>query len=198
MLKEKEIKKQLSLVDLNSIREIFSISFSQGVMLQKFVKEIINYNKHTNLVGKSTLNNPWRSHILDCIQITSFVGNKNSTILDMGTGAGLPGMVLAIMGYKKVSVIDSSGKKISFIKYICSKLDIKLGVFLGRIEKLKNKQYDFLTSRALANLNKLFAYSYNFLNRDTVLIFLKGKTVNDEIKEVVHFCQKMPAHLQPS
>ena len=101
----------------------------------------------------------------------------------MGTGAGFPGLILAIMGYKRVSVIDSNGKKIDFINSICKKLDIKVNVFLNRIEKLNNKKFDFLTSRALAKLNKLLTYSHNFIHKDTVLIFLKGKTVNEEIKE---------------
>ena len=101
----------------------------------------------------------------------------------MGTGAGFPGLVLAIMGYERVSLVDSNGKKISFINNICKKLDIKANIILSRIENLEIRQYDFLISRALAKLNKLFAYSHNLINKDTVLIFLKGKSVNEEMIE---------------
>jgi 16S rRNA (guanine527-N7)-methyltransferase len=167
----------------NLIHNYFYISQSQETKLQKLIEELVVCNKHINLVGKSTLVDPWRSHILDCIQITPFIEKKNSSILDMGTGAGFPGLILAIMGYERVSVIDSNGKRIDFINNICKKLDIKASVFLNRIEKLNNKKFDFLTSRALAKLNKLLIYSHNFIHKDTVLIFLKGKTVNEEIKE---------------
>ena len=109
--------------------------------------------------------------------------NKNSTVLDIGTGAGLPGLVLAIIGYKNVSLVDSNGKKINFVKSVSKKLDIRTNIFLSRIEKLNNEKFDFLTSRALANLNKLFTYSHKFTNKNSVLIFLKGKTVKDEIEE---------------
>ena len=173
----------LNLNNKNSIKNYFSISQSQEIKFEKFIEELVVYNKHTNLVGKSTLTDPWRSHILDCIQISSFIEKKNSSILDMGTGAGFPGLVLAIMGYQKVCLIDSNKKKINFIKGICKKLNIKVNIFLNRIEKLNNKKYDFLTSRALAKLNKLLTYSHNFTHKDTVLIFLKGKTVNEEINE---------------
>ena len=169
--------------NLNLFHNYFYISQSQETKLQKLIEELVVCNKHTNLVGKSTLADPWRSHILDCIQITPFIEKKNSSILDMGTGAGFPGLILAIMGYERVSVIDSNGKKIDFINSICKKLDIKVNVFLSKIEKLNNKKFDFLTSRALAKLNKLLTYSHNFIHKDTVLIFLKGKTVNEEIKE---------------
>ena len=92
-------------------------------------------------------------------------------------------LVLAMIGYKNVSLVDSNGKKINFVKFVSKKLDIKTKIFLSRIEKLNNEKFDFLTSRALANLNKLFTYSHKFTSNETVLIFLKGKTVKNEIKE---------------
>ena len=168
---------------LTKMKNTFSINSYQKVRLIRFLRELVTHNKHTNLVGKSTLSNPWRRHVLDCIQVSSFINNKNSKILDMGTGAGLPGLVLAMVGYNNVSLVDSNGKKINFVKFISKKLDIKVKIFLSRIEKLNNKKFDFLISRALANLNKLFTYSHKFTTKNTVLIFLKGKTVKDEIKE---------------
>ena len=182
MLKGAKTKKVFDL-DRSRIIKNFYLNKQQELKLNIFLEELINYNRHTNLVGKSTLVNPWQSHILDCIQISKFIKNKKSTILDMGTGPGLPGLILAIVGYKKVSLVDSNNKKINFIKNIIKKLDIKVEVFLNRIEKINNKKYNYLTSRALASLSKLFSYSQNFINKDTVLIFLKGKSVNDEIVE---------------
>ena len=101
----------------------------------------------------------------------------------MGTGPGLPGLVLAIIGYKNVNLVDSNKKKINFVKHIAKKLDISVKIFLCRIEKLDNLKFDFLISRALANLNKLFIYSHKLTGKDTVLIFLKGKKVKNEIQE---------------
>ena len=63
----------------NSIKNYFSISQSQETKIQKLIEELIVYNKHTNIVGKSTLVNPWKSHILDCIQITPFIEIKKKT-----------------------------------------------------------------------------------------------------------------------
>jgi 16S rRNA (guanine527-N7)-methyltransferase len=171
------------LTTLNKIKNTFLVNPAQEIKLIKYLKELAIYNKHTNLVGKSTLANPWRSHILDCIQVSTFIKNRNSTILDMGTGPGLPGLVLAITGYKNVNLVDSNRKKISFVKHISKELDISVKIFLSRIEKLNNSKFDFLISRALANLNKLFIYSDKFTDKDTVLIFLKGKKVKNEIQE---------------
>ncbi len=183
MLEDKRITKKLDLTTLNKIKNTFLINSSQEIKLTEFLKELAIHNKRTNLVGKSTLVNPWRSHILDCIQVSPFIKNKNSTILDMGTGAGLPGLVLAIIGYKNVNLVDSNWKKINFVKYISKKLGISVKILLSRIEKLNNPRFDFLISRALASLNKLFIYSHKLTNKNTVLIFLKGKKVKNEIQE---------------
>ena len=183
MLKDKKTTKQFNLTSQKKIINTFSITPLQEIKLAKFLNELALYNKHTNLVGKSTLMDPWRSHVLDCIQVSFFIKNTNSSILDIGTGAGLPGLVLAIFGYKNVNLVDSNAKKINFVKTVSKKLDIKARIFLCRIEKLNNEKFDFLTSRALANLNKLFTYSHKFTNKNTVLIFLKGKKVKDEIKD---------------
>ena len=183
MLEDKKITKKSDLTNLSKIKSTFLVNSSQEIKLINFLKELTTHNKHTNLVGKSTLVNPWRSHILDCIQISSFIKNRNSTILDMGTGPGLPGLVLAIIGYKNVNLVDSNQKKINFVKHISKKLDIGVKIFLNRIEKLNNPKFDFLICRALANLNKLLTYSHKLTNKDTVLIFLKGKKVKNEIQE---------------
>ena len=167
------------------IKNIFQITKFQEAQLQKYIDELSLYNKSTNLVGKSTLADPWRLHILDSIQIAPLIKNKNSSILDLGSGAGLPGLILAIVGFKNVNLIDSNNKKIKFLNHIIDRLDIKANTFLCRIESFKKNKYDFLISRALANLDKLLTYSHYFLKKDTVLIFLKGKTVNEEIAEAI-------------
>ncbi len=164
-------------------KKIFPLNKNQEKKIDDFLLELANQNQHINLVGKSTLINPWRSHILDSIQISEVIKNKNSTILDMGTGAGIPGIILAIAGYEKISLVDSNGKKINFIKKVCKKLNIKANILLKRIENIQKKQYDFLICRALSPLNNLLFYSHKFLHSKTALVFLKGKNVNDEIDE---------------
>ena len=159
----------------------FNISGKQEKLLDAYILNLKKYNKHTNLVGGSTLNDPWKRHILDCLQILPILNNYNYSILDMGTGAGLPGLILSIMGCQNVTLVDSNNKKTKFLEKIKKNMNLKVKIILDRVENEENKKYDIITSRALANLSKLFTYSHNFLKKNTVLIFLKGKTVNDEI-----------------
>ena len=161
----------------------FLISTKQEATLQEYLDKLQNYNSHTNIVGKSTLLKPWISHILDSLQILPFIQNKKFSILDMGTGAGLPGIVLNLLGCSNVTLVDSNQKKINFLKIVEKEMNLKINLILDRLENINNSKFDIITSRALANLEKLLSYSQKFMKKNTVLIFLKGKTVNDELKE---------------
>ena len=183
MLKKEKIQKQLKLCSKEEIIKKFRLTYEQTNKIDQYIYEINKHNIHTNVVGKSTLKNPWVSHVLDSIQIGNFIHNKQGSILDMGTGAGIPGMILAINNFTNVSLIDANLKKIKFIDSVCSKLNIEAIIYHQRIESLINTNFDFLVSRALANLNKLFYYSQKLTNNNTVLIFLKGKGVKEEIHE---------------
>ena len=155
----------------------------QEKKIESYILQLIKYNSHTNIVGKSTLNNPWKNHILDSIQIVNFINNKNLSIVDMGTGAGLPGAILSVAGFKNVFLLDSNRKKIKFLEIIKKNLNFNFKIIIGRAELIHDHSFDIITCRALANLNKLFSYSQNFLKKNTLLIFLKGKAVNEEIEE---------------
>ena len=163
--------------------KIFNLKKVETIALNQFISELKKINSFRNLVGKSTLLNPWDRHICDSLQIMSFIKNKNSSILDMGTGAGLPGIVLSILGYKNITMIESRKKKTEFVKQIIEKLGLKAKIINSRLEDMQIPPFQYITSRALASLDKLLNYSLFFSNDKTRLIFLKGKNVNIEILE---------------
>ena len=168
-------------MEKKDILESFLLDKRQEDLLEEYIFRLKKYNSHTNLVGKSTLLNPWVSHILDSLQILNFIENRSLSILDMGTGAGFPGNILSISGCKNITLIDSNGKKIKFLELVKKEMDLKTNIVLGRIENFRNVKYDIIISRALASLDKLISYSQKFIKKNTVLIFLKGKTVNEEV-----------------
>ena len=173
----------VDLYTISKIKELYQISNVQYKKIDEFIKHIKTYNSHTNIVGKSTLKTPWTSHVLDSIQISNFIHNKKKSVLDMGSGAGLPGIILYIFGYNHLSIIDSNQKKINFITKVCDHLNINPKISHQRIESLRAVKFDFIIARALAKLNKLFFYSYKLLKKDSTMIFLKGKSFANEILE---------------
>lgn len=146
-----------------------------------YLSSIIKHNKHTNLVGKSTIENIWDRHVLDCLQLTKHITNKKLKILDLGTGAGLPGVLLSIVGYQRVLMIDSVKKKTDFVRQIIKELSLGAKIQNKRIEKPPTSQHDIVVSRALAPLVKLLTYARMYSNKNTTLFFLKGRNVISEI-----------------
>ena len=159
----------------------FYLSNNQVEKIEYFVLKIINHNKHTNLVGKSTIVNFWDRHILDCLQLSKHINEKKSQIFDLGTGAGLPGVLLSIIGFKNVLMVDSIKKKTDFIRNIIKDLSLNAKVQNKRIEKIKTGKQDIIVSRALAPLSKLLTYALLHSEKNTTLLFLKGRNVNNEI-----------------
>ena len=102
----------------------FFLNKTQVDKVDFYLSSIIKHNKHTNLIGKSTIENIWERHVLDCLQLTKHITNKKLKILDFGTGAGLPGVLLSIAGYQKVLMIDSVKKKSDVFYFIAYQINL--------------------------------------------------------------------------
>ena len=160
----------------------FVLNKTQVDKLDFYLSSIIKHNKHTNLIGKSTIENIWDRHVLDCLQLTKHIANKKLRILDLGTGAGLPGVLLSIAGHQKVLMVDSVKKKTDFVRKIIKDLSLTAKIQNKRIEKPPTSQHDIVVSRALAPLVKLLTYARMYSNKNTTLLFLKGKNAISEIE----------------
>jgi len=159
----------------------FDLNKIQVDKIDFYLSSLIEHNKHTNLVGKSTIENIWDRHVLDCLQLTKYIINKKLKILDLGTGAGLPGVLFSIVGYQKVLMVDSVKKKTDFVRKIIKELSLTAKIQNKRIEKPPTSQHDIIVSRALAPLVKLLTYARMYSNKNTTSLFLKGRNVTSEI-----------------
>jgi 16S rRNA (guanine527-N7)-methyltransferase len=159
----------------------FVLNKTQVDKIDFYLSSIIEHNKHTNLVGKSTIENIWDRHVLDCLQLTKYIINKKLKILDLGTGAGLPGVLFSIVGYQRVLMVDSVKKKTDFVRKIIKELSLTAKIQNKRIEKPPTSQHDIIVSRALAPLVKLLTYARMYSNKNTTSLFLKGRNATSEI-----------------
>ena len=164
----------------NTVSEFF-LNKTQVDKIDFYLSSLIEHNKHTNLVGRSTIENIWDRHVLDCLQLTKYIINKKLKILDLGTGAGLPGVLFSIVGYQKVLMVDSVKKKTDFVRKIIKELSLTAKIQNKRIEKSPTSQHDIIVSRALAPLVKLLTYARMYSNKNTTSLFLKGRNVTSEI-----------------
>ena len=156
-----------------------------------FHKTLIKWQNSINLISKSTVKSIWERHVLDSAQLYKFVKDIEGNIIDFGSGAGFPGLVLAIMGKKNIHLVESDYKKCVFLKEIAMLTETDITIHNCRIEDLSFLNVDLITCRGLAPLSKLIDYVEFFVNKSfgekqkfPKLLFLKGKSCSSEILEL--------------
>lgn len=153
--------------------------------LDLYVTMLEEWQAKMNLVSDSTLPIVWTRHILDSAQVEQHLNPDDKIIVDFGSGAGFPGLVLAILDENKkriIHLIESDGKKCSFLKAVAETCGLNVVVHHERIEKMTVFKADVITARALAALDKLLVYAKPFIGNHTRCLFLKGKKADEELK----------------
>ena len=170
-------------MDKNAVIKKYNLSRRQINLIDSYILKLKKSNQVHNLVGPSTIDVAWDRHINDSLQLSRFILKKNASIIDLGTGAGLPGVILYIFGYTNILLIDSKMKKINFIKEFAYEHNLEIKTICTRVEKIKNQKFNFIICRAFAPLLKLLDYSRFFTKKNTSLLFLKGRGVKNEIND---------------
>jgi len=143
------------------------------------------WQKKINLVSAGTLPDIWSRHFYDSFQLGALLDQtpgKNLQILDIGSGAGFPGLLLSIVGAGRFHMVESNSKKCAFMNQVIRETDCDAVVHCKRIEDLKHFPVDYIISRACAPLDKLLGLGRHFMGSGTVCLFLKGKNADDEIE----------------
>ena len=166
---------------LNVSRETF-------LRLKEYEKLLFKWNAKINLVSRSTLDNFWNRHVLDSAQFLSSVSEKAGKWVDLGSGGGLPGLVVAILSdeiepVNKLFLVEADVRKAVFLKTVCRELGLKVEVYNNRIEELPPISANIVSARALAPLKTLCLYAKNHLEKDGVAVFAKGENWKAELVE---------------
>lgn len=154
--------------------------------LQVYADMLADWQTRMNLVGPATLADVWHRHLLDSAQLAAFAEDlPQSSWLDVGSGAGFPGLVLAILGAGHVHLVDATAKKCRFLEAVASATGVAATVTVhnARIEDLSPFSPQFITSRACAPLARLIPWAYRFQGKDTRWLLLKGQDIENELTE---------------
>lgn len=151
--------------------------------LMVYAEHLTQWQKRLNLVGPKTLPILWQRHMLDSAQLFPLVPEDCRILVDFGSGAGFPGLVLAAMGVPEVHLVESDRRKAVFLRETARAMGVPVTVHSHRIETIKAFPADVITARALAPLSVLVDMSHRFTHKETVLIFPKGKDQRREVAE---------------
>lgn len=156
---------------------------------------LIEWNEKMNLTAITEKDEVYAKHFYDSLCLNKAVDLSNQTILDVGSGAGFPSIPLKIVYPDlQITIIDSLNKRITFLKELCSKLDISATLIHGRAEEFdKKNSFDIVTARAVANLRLLGELCIPFVKKDGFFISLKGPKFIEEIKEGTRMLKELNA-----
>ncbi len=159
------------------------ISDTDRGRLETYLGLLEEWRPRVNLVAKSTLKDPWRRHVLDSAQIMPLLPPDVRRLADLGSGAGFPGMVLAILGASDVHLIESEGRKCAFLEAVSRETNCPVTIHNNRAETLPRLAADVVTARALAPCKRLLPLVARHLSDDGTAILFKGRKAEEELTE---------------
>jgi 16S rRNA (guanine527-N7)-methyltransferase len=150
--------------------------------LEGYAALLAKWQKAINLVAKDSLADLWRRHMLDSVALWPLIPAGAKSLADLGSGAGFPGLVLAIMGMEEVHLIESDTRKCAFLSEAARLFAPgQVIVHRKRIEAIEALAVDVVTARALADLDTLLGYAARLIKPSGICLFLKGRQAEDEL-----------------
>ena len=149
-----------------------------------FIDELLKANKKHNFISKNTENNIWHRHILDSGQLVKFIDFSKGSLSDLGSGAGFPGLILALFNNNKdfhVKLYEKSPVKRAFLEDVCNKLSIKVRI-RGNIYE-ESIDSDYIVTRAFKKLEAIIQVSREIVKKSHKLIILKGQNAQEDLKK---------------
>ena len=161
-----------------------SVSRETCDRLEQYVALLLEENERQNLIGRSTVEDLWQRHIADSAQLVRFAPRPDSSWLDIGSGAGLPGMVIAILTQGPVTLVEPRKLRADFLQRTAAALGLgeRITVHAAKAERIRGR-FDVITARAVAPVETLLRISQHLSTDKTLWLFPKGKSAQTELDE---------------
>ncbi len=169
---------------ISTLRNELNFSAKNISDIKIFINELLRANIKHNFISKSTEHVIWHRHILDSAQLVKFIDFSKSSLSDLGSGAGFPGLILALFNKNKdfhVKLYEKSPVKRAFLGYISDKLSLKIEI-LGNVYE-NSIDTDYIVSRAFKKLEEIIQVSREIAKKSHKLIILKGQNAQEDLKK---------------
>ena len=160
---------------------IIPVSRETLASLEAYAELLTRWSARINLVGRDTIGDLWRRHLLDSAQLRAFVPNSARGLTDLGSGAGFPGLVLAILGIPGVELVEADSRRCAFLREAARITGTNVTIRPCRIQAVPPHPAEVVTARACAPLDRLLDLAEPFLGPDSLCLFLKGERIEEEL-----------------
>ena len=161
-----------------------NVSRETADRLSRYVDFLLAENDRQNLIARSTVSEIWQRHIADSAQLVRFAPRPDSSWLDIGSGAGLPGLVIAILTQGPVTLVEPRKLRADFLRAAADELGLaeRVRIHAAKVERISGK-FDVITARAVAPLDELLRISQHLSTDKTIWVLPKGKSAQSELDE---------------
>ncbi|MEA3049452.1 MAG: rRNA (guanine527-N7)-methyltransferase [Sphingomonadales bacterium] len=152
--------------------------------LDRFVAFLAEENERQNLVSRGSLEHLWTRHVYDSAQLTRFAPAEATEWLDLGSGAGFPGLIVALLHPARVTLVEARKLRAEFLRRAANALEVadKVEVVCAKVESLAPRAFDVISARAFAPLGRLLALGAPFSDARTIWILPKGRNAKSELE----------------
>jgi 16S rRNA (guanine527-N7)-methyltransferase len=159
----------------------FPVSRETEARLAHYEMMLLERNQTLSLIAETTADIVWSRHFLDSAQLLPLIPEPARPAVDIGTGAGFPGLVLAILGLPQVHLIEHNMQKIAFLRSVADTLGLNINIHGMKVEAVKPFVAGTVTARALKPLDQLLGLGRRFLGQNSVCLFPKGRRAEEEM-----------------
>ncbi len=180
--------KPSTIFGIDAFQSQFDVSRETISKLSQYERQLTKWNQRINLISPSTMPEIWHRHFADSAQLLKQIPVTAKKMLDIGSGAGFPALVLAIIAQEslpdlKFTLVESDQRKCAFLLNISHLLALSVDIQSQRVEDFENQKFDVISARALASLSDLLEMTEPFCNKTTICLFPKGMRYESELTE---------------
>lgn len=177
----------------------FDVSRETLEKLTTFVRFLTDEAQRQNLISAATIDHIWARHIVDSAQLLTHIPNKKGRWIDLGSGAGFPGLIIALLGWPQMILVESRAKRIDYLHRAVGLLGLEQSVTIAGspVERVDDTRCAVISARAFAPLPKLLDLAARFSTANTLWLLPKGRNAAKELHEA-HGRWKLDMHVAPS
>jgi 16S rRNA (guanine527-N7)-methyltransferase len=167
------------------LEEELDVSRETFGRLEVFVEFLLSESEEQNLVSRATLDQVWSRHIVDSAQLLRLAPGEAKTWLDLGTGAGFPGLVIALLHPAQITMVEARKLRVDFLQRAAAVLELPAStrILCSKVERVEASNFDVISARAFAPLDRLLTLGERFVSPATRWVLPKGKNVKSELEE---------------
>jgi 16S rRNA (guanine527-N7)-methyltransferase len=159
----------------------FPVSRETEARLARYESLLIERNQTLSLISGTTADITWTRHFLDSAQLLPLIPEPDQPVVDLGSGAGFPGLVLAILGLPDVRLVEHNMQKVAFLRAVVEALNLPVTIHGMKSDAVKPFVAGAVTARALKPLDQLLGFGKRFLGQNSVCLFPKGRRAEEEM-----------------